>query len=195
MGYRSCGRVLAALLAAGFIATAAGCQSDDSADVIDPDTGGQEVPEGKILQSELRAYCPQVTLRENNAFLRTYAKNAEGDPSKLMYQSSLSVATRKCTYGSGTLTMNIAVAGKVVPGPLAADGVVKMPIRVMVLRGTEVVYDNVANHEVAVSRASGATQFIYNDPNVAIPTPEPGSIQAYVGYDLPETKKKDEDAL
>ena len=145
MGFRSVqsrGRVLAALLAAGLYATATGCKSSDSADVIDPGTGDdvQEVPEGKVLQSELRAYCPRVTLRDGDAVLSTYEKNAEDDPTKLMYQSSLSIVTRKCTYSAGTITMNIAVAGKVVPGPLAADGMVKMPIRVEVKLGEEVVY-------------------------------------------------------
>jgi hypothetical protein len=196
MAFRSVsGRVVAAIVAAGFIAIAAGCKSDDSADVLDPGTGdSQEAPEGKILQSELRAYCPKLTLRQDYAFLDTYAKNAEDDPGKLMYRSALSTATRKCSYASGNLTMEIAVAGRVVPGPLAADGTVKMPIRIEVRRGDEIIYENVANYEVAVSRASGATQFIYSDPNVTIPTPEPGTIQAYVGYDLPK-KKKAEDEL
>jgi hypothetical protein len=195
MGFRSLtGRVLAAIVVAGFIAAAAGCKSDDSADVLDPGSGdSQEVPEGKVLQSELRAYCPKVTLRQDDAVLDNYAKNAEDDPSKLMYRSSLSVATRKCSYAAGTLTMEIAVAGRVIPGPLAADGVVKMPIRIEVKRGDETVYDNVASYEVTVSRASGATQFIYNDPNVTIPTPEPGTIQAYVGYDVPKKKKTDDE--
>jgi hypothetical protein len=188
------GRVLVAIAAAGFIAIAAGCKSDDSADVLDPGTGdSQEAPEGKILQSELRAYCPKVTLRQDNAFLDTYAKNAEDDPSKLMYRSSLSVATRKCSYAAGSLTMEIAVAGRVIPGPLAADGTVKMPIRVEVKRGEEIVYENVASYDVAVSRAAGATQFVYNDPNVTIPTPEPGTVQAYIGYDVPKKKKTDDE--
>jgi hypothetical protein len=189
------GRVVAAIVVAGFIATAAGCKSDDSADVLDPGSGGaQEVPEGKVLQSELRAYCPGVTLRQDYAVLDSYAKNAEDDPSKLMYRSSLGAATRKCTYAPGTLTMEIAVAGRVIPGPLATDGAVKMPIRIEVRRGDEIIYENVASYEVSVSKGSGATQFIYNNPGVPIPAPEAGTIQAFVGYDLPK-KKKAEDEL
>lgn len=195
MGFRWFdGRVVAAVLTLCFMAFAAGCQSGDSAgDVLDVGDGSKTAPEGKILQSELRAYCPKVTLRADDALRRTYEKNAEDDPAKLIYQSSLSTATRKCSYGAGTMTMTVAVAGKVVPGPLGADGTVKLPMRVEVKRGDEVLYSNVANYEVAVSRGSGAAQFIYSDPNVTFPTPQAADVQAYIGFDPDPTKKKKAD--
>jgi hypothetical protein len=196
MGFRCFdGRVVAAVAMLCFMAFAAGCQSGDSAgDVLDPGSGSTTPEEGKILQSELRAYCPKVTLREEDAFRNSYEKGAEDDPTKLIYQSSLSTVTRKCEYGPGTMTMTVAVAGKVVPGPLATDGAVKMPMRVEVKRGDEVLYSNVANYEVAVSKAGGATQFIYSDPNVIFPTPTAADVQAYIGYDPgPEKKKKKAD--
>jgi hypothetical protein len=196
MGFRWFdGRVVAAVVTLCFMAFAAGCQSGDSAgDVVDPGSGSTTAPEGKILQSELRAYCPKVMLREEDALRNAYEKNAEDDPTKLIYRSSLSTATRKCEYGPGTISMTIAVAGRVIPGPLATDGTVKMPMRVEVKRGDEVLYSNVADYEVAVSKASGATQFIYSDPNVTIPTPQAADVQAYIGYDPgPEKKKKKAD--
>jgi hypothetical protein len=183
-------RFLASVGFACFIAAVAGCQSDDAGSVLDPGTGGgDKPPEGKILQSELRAYCPVVTLREGTAFHSTYEKKGEEDPTKLIYQSSISAVTRKCTYGAGTITMDVAVAGKVVPGPLAKDGTVVMPIRIAVMRGEEVLYSNVAKFEVTVSKGAGATQFIYNDPNVTFPTPEPRTVQVFAGYDDGPPKK------
>ena len=188
------GRLLASVFFACFIACAAGCKSGDSGDVLDPGTGdGTTAPEGKILQSELRAYCPVVTLREGTAFHSTYEKNGDGDPTKLIYQSSITAVTRKCTYNAGTITMDIAVAGKVVPGPLAKDGTVTMPIRVVAQTSDGVLYSNLAKYEVTVAKASGATQFIFHDPNVTFPTPEPGTLQVFAGYDEGPPKKKSED--
>jgi hypothetical protein len=191
MGFRlNCGRFLARLGVVVFVGVAGGCQSGD---VIDPNSGDQPktAPEGKVLQSELRAYCPPVTLREGTAFFRTYQKKGEEDPTKLIYQSSISAVTRSCSYSGGMITMNIAVAGKVVPGPLATDGTVTMPIRIVVSNPTDVLYSQLFKHEVAVARSAGATQFVFNDPNVTFPTPSPGSVQVFAGYDEgPADKKK-----
>jgi len=193
------GRFVAALFVVSFMMAAAGCKSSDSADVLDPGASGDvaKPPEGKVLQSELRAYCPPVNLREGTAFISVYAKGGDGDPTKLMYQSSLTAVTRKCTYSSGTTTLEVAVAGKVVPGPMAVDGPVKLPIRVAVTdTAVQPIYSNLGNYEVQIARASGAAQFIYTDSAVTIPTPAPGTVQAYAGFDEgPEKKKKAADEL
>src|SRR5262245_32088678 len=127
----------------------AGCQSGDSASVIDPATGqAAKAPDGKVLQSDLRAWCPPVTLREGTAFFSSYETkkkkdDQEQDPTKLVYQSSITAVTRKCSYAPGTITMDVAVAGRVVPGPAVKDGAVTMPIRVVVTRASgEVLYSN-----------------------------------------------------
>lgn len=196
MGFRLFrGRVLASFCFAGFIAAAAGCQSDGAGKVLDPNTGSdqQQAPEGKVLQSELRAYCPKVTLRSDAAVYDTFEKKGEEDATKLVYRSSITAVTRKCSYAPGTMTMDVAAAGRVVPGPLAKDGTITTPIRIEVKRGDEVLYSNVAKFEVAVNKAAGATQFIFNDPNVTFPTPEPGTLRVFVGYDLPPKKKAEDE--
>jgi hypothetical protein len=193
------GRVVAALFAVSFMIAGAGCKSGDSAAVLDPGASGDgaEPPEGKVLQSELRAYCPPVNLREGTSFISVYAKGGDDDPTKLLYQSSLSAVTRKCSYSSGTTTLEVAVAGRVVPGPMAVDGPVKLPIRVAVTDAAgQPIYSNLGNYEVQISRANGAAQFIYTDAAVSIPTPAPGTVQAYAGFDEgPQKKKKATDEL
>jgi hypothetical protein len=179
-----------------FMLAAAGCQSGDSTGIIG--SSGESTkpvaPEGKVLQSDLRAYCPPVTLREGTAFLSTYEKKADNDPTKLIYQSSISAVTRTCTYSGGMITMNIAVAGKVVPGPLATDGSVTMPIRIVVSGPSEVLYSQIHKYEVAVSKQAGATQFVFNDPNVTFAQPAPGTVQVFAGYDEGPPKKGDKTA-
>lgn len=182
----------------GFMLAAAGCQSGDSTGFLG--SSGEEstpkvAPEGKVLQSDLRAYCPPVTLREGTAFHSTYEKKADNDPTKLIYQSSISAVTRTCSYSGGMVTMNIAVAGKVVPGPVATDGSVTMPIRIVVSSGgAEPLYSQLHKYEVAVNKAAGATQFLFNDPNVTFPQPTPGTVQVFAGYDEGPPKKGQETA-
>lgn len=191
MGFRLLNtRVLAVFVAAGFMSAVAGCKSDDAGSVLDPGTGANTAPpEGKVLESELRAYCPPVELDADYAVYSTYDKKADGDATKLIYQSSITAVTRKCTYAAGVIMMDIAAAGRVVPGPLATDGTVSMPFIVSVTAadGTS-IYSNKAKYDVAVTKASGAAQFIYHDPNVSIPTPKPGTIKVTIGYDLPKKK-------
>lgn len=174
-------RVLSGFVLAGFILAAAGCQSSDS--VLNVGADAPPPPSDKVLESELRAYCPPIVLREGTAFFRTYAKGAKDDPAKLIYQASISDVTRSCSRSAGTMTINTAAAGRVIIGPAGAPGTITMPIRVVVVKGESVLYSQLHKYQVAVAAGSGATQFVFNDPNVVIPVPEPGTIQIFVGYD------------
>ncbi len=165
----------------------AGCQSGGNGLL---GVGDKQAPtqadaqaQGKILASQLRAYCPTVTLREGTAYFNTYAAGGQDDPGKLVYQAAISEVTRDCTHSGGTLTMNVAVAGKVVPGPLAKPGTVTMPIRVVVTMGDQVLYSQLHQYKVQVSDVSTASQFLFNDPNVSVPEPTARNYQVFVGYD------------
>ena len=169
----------------------AGCQSGDGADSLGAGLDGSknsDLQAPKVTEASLRAYCPQVTLREGTSFFRTYAKGGDADPAKLVYQASISDVTRSCTEGGGTTTINVAVAGRVIPGPAGAAGKMIMPIRIVAVRGSDVLYSQLHKYEVAVG--SDATQFLFSDPNVTIPTPEQGgTVQVYAGYDEGPPKK------
>ena len=191
------GRFVAGILFSGFMLAAAGCQSGDKSSALDVGGVGTTVaaegpktaPEGKVLASELLAYCPKVQLREGTAFFNTYAKGGDGDKEKIIYQASLTDVTRSCARSNGTLTMDVAVAGRVVPGPLGAAGNVTMPIRIVVLRGTEVLYSQLHKYQVAIG-ATGATQFVFNDKNVSVPDPAQPNLQVFAGFDEGPPKKK-----
>lgn len=174
-------RFLAGLSLSGFLLAVAGCQSGGPGSTAV--AAAEPAPVEKVRESELRAYCPQVVLREGTAFFNTYARGGEEDPAKLVYQASIADVTRSCTYGEGTLTMNIAVAGKIVPGPAGSAGTITMPIRIAVTRGDEVLYSKLHQFPVAVGQTAGATQFVFNDPNVTFPAPAPRSIRVFAGYD------------
>ncbi|PBC02050.1 hypothetical protein [Mesorhizobium sp. WSM3860] len=215
-------RVVAGLALTGFMLAAAGCQSSDNGILNfgfskkDP-TAPPPPQDPKVLASQLRAYCPKVTLRDGTAFFNTYAKGAAAktkkkkvdaaadaeaeaaaaaqtgpngqpvdanrDPAKIIYQASITDVTRDCTHENGQLTMKIAVAGKVVPGPLFAPGTLTMPIRIAVQHGPDVLYSQLHQYQVQVTDPSAATQFVFTDTNVVVPEPTARDYQAYAGYD------------
>ncbi len=183
------GRVAAGLMLAGFVLAAAGCQSVGKS----LDNGAIKPDAPKAKASELRAYCPTVTLREGTAYFNTYAKGGQDDADKLIYQAAISEVTRDCSRNDGTLTMNVAVAGRVVPGPLGSAGTITMPIRIVVVQGSQVLYSQLHQYKLQITSTTAATQFVFNDPNVSVPLPAEGTYQVYAGFDEgpPKTAKSD----
>lgn len=174
----------------GIGATADGTQTDiaaSGASVID--TAQQP---GQITDVELRAYCPRVDLREGTAFYRTYEKGGKEteDANLVIYQAALAETSRDCKYANGVLTMTVAAAGRVVPGPKGKGGTITMPIRVAVTQGDEVLYSKLSQQDVQIGE-TGATQFVFKDTEVSFPQPTTRNITVFVGYDEgPPAKKK-----
>lgn len=172
------GRLAAGLAMSGFVFAIAGCQSAGTV----MGSAAQEQTE-KVKASDLRAYCPKVTLREGTAYFNTYARGGQDDPAKLVYQAAITDVTRDCSRTDGILNMNVAVAGKVVPGPLGAAGSITMPIRVAVVQGDKVLYSQLHQYKLQIADTSAATQFVFKDSNVSLPIPPDGTYQVYAGYD------------
>lgn len=159
------------------VLAAAGCTTKDS-DKLASTTG-----EAKISEAELRAWCPPVVLREGTAFFRTYAKGGEKDNARIVYQAAMTDVTRACQYGPGTMTIDVAAAGRIVPGPQFKAGTITMPIRVAVMQGEAVLYSKLHKYQVSVNDPSTATQFIFNDKGISFPMPAGKDVQVFVGYD------------
>lgn len=188
-------RFLGRIGVAGFILAAAGCQSGDTVGLLKIG-GNSEPPKEKVALNELRAFCPRVQLRDGEAFTESYTRDGKDkdgnvDRTKIIHQASIADVTRSCSYGPGTMTVNVAVAGRVVPGPAAKDGSVSLPIRIVAMRGEEVLYSQVHQYPVMISPTAGAAQFVFNDPNVTFPTPPDSKVVVYAGFDQgPEKKQK-----
>jgi hypothetical protein len=179
------GRFVAGTVLAGFMLTVAGCQSGDSGGVLSLGTQKQDpqATQAKVTASSLQAYCPKITVRDGTAYFDSYARGGQGDQTKIVYQASIADVTRDCNQANGTLTLNVAVAGKIVPGPLASAGTVTMPIRIVVVRGADVLYSKLHQYKVQMSDLSAATQFVFNDPNIAVPEPTAKNYQIFAGFD------------
>jgi hypothetical protein len=205
---RSNGRFIAGAALVGFMLAVAGCQSSDGGGLLGvggdskqaakPEAGAVAGPAaGKVTAGSLRAYCPKVTLRDGTAYFNTYGSggrkvasaddsvdaSTQNDSSNIIYQAAITDVTRDCTHAGGTMTLNIGVAGKVVPGPLGKPGAITMPIRIVVMRGTDVLYTKLHQYKVQVSDMSAATQFVFSDPAIAVPEPTIANYQVFAGYD------------
>lgn len=186
-------RFFTGLALSGMLLAIAGCQSN-SGDVLNVQGKQAAGASGeKVLASELNAYCPTLTLREGTAYFNTYARGGQDDPAKIVYQASIGEVTRDCKRANGQLTMNVAAAGRIVPGPQGAAGTITMPIRVVVTRGSDVLYSQLHQHKVQVGDTSSATQFVFSDPNVTVPEPTSRNYQVFIGYDEGPPKAKKEE--
>jgi hypothetical protein len=183
-------RIVPGLIVSGFIFAVAGCQSGDGGSLLGSSGGGDaKPPQGKVLESELRGYCPRVTLRDGTAYFNSYAKGGQDDPTKLQYQASITDVTRACSRSGGNLTINVAVAGRVVPGPAGGSASATVPIRIAVVQGDTILYSQLHKHQAASADSSTATQFMFNDPNITIPEPSQQNIQIFAGFDEGPPKK------
>lgn len=187
------GKRLAGLAAAGFMLVAAGCQGGDTLGAMKlPGLGGgsAQAPaqDDRISIEELQAFCPRVAVRDGGAFYDSFPRNVRDDPSKLIYRATIGDMTRSCTYANGMTTITVAVAGRIIPGPLGKTGTVRVPMRVTAIQGTQVAYSQTRNHEVVVSDTAGATQFLMTETNITIPTPTTRNVAVFVGYENPSSR-------
>ncbi|MFK4824163.1 hypothetical protein ACI0FM_05105 [Paenochrobactrum sp. BZR 588] len=157
----------------------AGCNTTGTKDAAQNTAAAED---NRITSEELRAYCPAVSLREGTAYFSKYAKGGEKTSDHLMYQATITDTTRACKYGSGTMTMEIAAAGRIVPGAKFNSGNTTMPIRVAVVQGDKVVYSKLHQQPVSLN-AKTASQFVLNDNQVTFPMPDKQNVQVFVGFD------------
>ncbi|MBA8876873.1 hypothetical protein [Phyllobacterium myrsinacearum] len=171
--YQLCGMIFAVGLAG---CTTSGGDKDPSKDP------AVAAAQARITATELTAYCPSVTIREGTAIFNNYGK-APKTPENLIYQASIANETRSCQNAGGNLGMNVAIAGKVVPGPKFTPGTLTMPIRVAVMQGSNVIYSKLYRQPISATDSNAASQFVFNDPNVSFPAPTAKDVQVFIGFD------------
>jgi hypothetical protein len=188
-------RVYLRVLALGFVAGSsllglAGCNGGADSAAALALQGGPGPKRDRVLQSELTSFCPQVILREGTAFFTTYEKGGEGDQARAIYQASIATVTRSCKRENGNVVMTVAAAGKVVPGPKANGRTISLPIRVAIAEGDNVIYSQLQQFQVTITAGQPATQFVFNDPNAAVPEAQVRAVQVFVGFDEGPPKQK-----
>lgn len=121
--------------------------------------------------------CPPIVLREGTAILR------DGPPEALRYIASISETSRSCRVIDGALHIEVGIAGRVTPGVAAPSGQVQLPLRVAVVRGSEVLYSNLGRLAVSIAPGSGAQTFSFVDRAVRLNEPVASTVNIQVGFD------------
>lgn len=140
-------------------------------------TGGGQPPAVSQPAGTEAAYCPPVVQREGTSVLR----RGEGDA--LQYVASISQTSRSCRVIDGVLHIEVGIAGRVMPGAAAPSGQVGLPLRVVVVRGSEVLYSNLGRIGVPISQGSGAQPFTYVDRAIRLSEPASRQVNIQVGFD------------
>jgi hypothetical protein len=182
--------VASCILASALVPLLAGCQSGDGTSWLGGGSQPPQAREGQVLESELRAFCPAVTLRDSTSVFTINEKGGKEDAQRVRFQASISEATRSCSRSGGMLTVNVAIAGRVVPGPAAAPGSVNLPIHIAAVQGQEVIYSDVQSHPVQIASTATATQFVYTNAQVTFPDPATANVQLFAGFDEAPGKPK-----
>lgn len=149
----------------------------------------KEPSESKVSEAELRAFCPPIQTEEGSAYFNTYTRGGEGKAEKVIYQAAIRNATRSCHFPGGMMTMEVAAAGRVVPGPQFKAGTVTMPIYVRVTEGANVLYSKTQKYSVSINNNGEATQFIFKDDKVSFPQPSGRGVKVFVGFDIKDKGK------
>lgn len=185
-------RKLASFALMGSMLALAGCQSGNPLSALTGAGSGNAAPqqaaEGRITVQELTAYCPAAAVRDAQAVTDTYARGGQDDPTKLIHRAALTDVTRSCVYQAGSVSITVAVAGRIVPGPAGTTGTVRLPLRVVVMRDAEEILSRNVAQEVAVNDTIGATQFIFTE-TLSIPTPTARNIRIFAGFETPTTRR------
>lgn len=162
----------------------AGCTSADPRAVLSPNRPDQPAAVDAVLDATVvQGACPAVLLREGTAYYTTYAKGGNGDPAKVIHQASITDRTRQCRVSGDQMIVTVVVTGRVVGGPQAKSGEVKLPLRVVALDGETVLYSELQKQPVMITEGGPAEQFIYTDANVTFPVSASRSVKLYAGFD------------
>lgn len=134
--------------------------------------------------------CPQINLREQTAFYRSYANGGQDDPEKVIFQASIVDTTRNCTMNESALTINVVAQGRLVMGPAGTAGKVVLPVSIRVVDGETELYSSVTPFEVDLPPGSSSTQFLFNKSDVSIPGGAGKLAKVFIGFDQAPAKKK-----
>ena len=184
------GKILSALALA---ATLSACSSDSGFSPRSLVSGG---PDPKTAQETLErfavvAVCPEVQVRDGTQMLAVFEKGKDGDYGAIRFQGSIRKFARECrTDASGTTTIKVGVAGRLLAGPNGATGGATLPLRVVRVRnGDEVLYSKLFPVSVNIAPGTAAADWDLVAPDLVVTGDKSqGNFIIYVGFD--ESKKK-----
>lgn len=130
--------------------------------------------------------CPKVQVRDGTQMLTTYEKGKDGDPTAIRTMAAIRKFARECkTDASGTTTIEVGVAGRLLSGASGFTGSQTLPLRIVMLRnGDEVLYSKLHPVTATIAPGTASTEWTVIAPDLAVTGDKSnGSFVIYVGFD------------
>ena len=184
------GKILSALALATMLSA---CSSDSGVSPRSLVSGGTDpqVEQETLERFATVAVCPEVQVRDGTQMLAVFEKGKEGDYGAVRFQGTIRKFARECrTDASGTTTIKVGVAGRLLTGPNGATGATTLPVRVVMVRnGDEVLYSKLYPLKVSIAPGTAAADWDFVAPDLVVTGDKSqGNFIIYVGFD--ESKKK-----
>ena len=196
------GTVSKGLVVACLIGLLSSCNSTDTKGLLgiggDKSAAAAPAPTPSASQGAVvQGNCPIIVLRDGTEFHDGYAAGAKAlpdgtkDQSKLIYRASIASTTRQCVITADGMVITVQAAGRMVLGPAGGKGTVKLPVRVAVTDGDQVLYSELTQFETPLPSGEPATQFVFTKNDVKIPGGAGDTAKIFIGFDEgPDTSKK-----
>lgn len=125
--------------------------------------------------------CPRVALLPETESLRITRGGDEFEEGTLVYQARIDDTARECSADGDVTRVRVGVAGRALSGPDEIPGTVRLPIRIVVREGGEVVYSKLHRVEVTLTEETPSAPFAFVDEEVRVSDREGARI--LVGFD------------
>jgi hypothetical protein len=151
-------------------------------------SGGRDVAaeQASAETYAVTAACPRVTIRQGTQTYPIYEPGRENDPAGVRFQATLARTARECrTDASGTTTVRVGLAGRMLAGPSGATGDATLPVRVALVRnGSEVISSTLHQVSTTVTATEPSVAWTLVDDTVVIsPADATSSLDIFVGFD------------
>jgi hypothetical protein len=127
--------------------------------------------------------CPKVAVLEGASFFR--GRSSAAGASQVDFQATLADVARECRFDGSTMSMRVGVRGRILLGTRGRPGSWTVPVRVVLKRGSEVVFTNLTRVRVSVPSGSTQAAFQHVEDNIRVPQGPDGedTYDVLVGFD------------
>ncbi len=129
-------------------------------------------------------YCPKTTVHEGTGSYKVFKRKANRENNDgLRFQATILKIARDCKYEQGQLKMSVGLAGRIINGSSGESGTIKLPIRIAVRVGSDLVYSKLHKHDGTIAKGSNHGQFQLIDDQIAFAAPTKPNVRVVVGFD------------
>jgi len=140
--------------------------------------------------------CPPILIRPGTEVMVAYAVGKKvneelGEKPAIQYQSSIVNTARECRRVEGGVQVKIGIKGRTVAGPAGKAGTQQLPLRIVVIQGTEtIVKSDLYKIPVTLQEPEMSANFTKIDETIVLPiAPGNTDFRIYVGFDETLGKK------